>query len=161
MRTGHPIDSFAVRGKHADKFKNINNQSGYGKDSPFAIIHRLNGKIASIGLSDQDSMRSYHYVEEYNLVEYRYFKEFKGNYIDENGISSDKIYKLFVRNIEEGVVTDVDRTMDLLWKNNLYKGDKHNEGFGMRTILFKDFFNTVDTIIKEGNAINYLYSIKK
>ena len=161
IRTGHPIYSFAVSGKHTDKFATIDNQSGYGPDSPFAVLQQLDGKIASIGLSDQNSMTSYHFVEETNLVDYRYFKEFEGEYIDQNGIEARKVYKLFVRKIEDGITTDVNRAMDLLWKNNLYKGDKYDEGYGMRTILFSDFFNTIDHIIKEGNAINYLYSIKK
>lgn len=161
VRTGHPIYSFAVRGKHADKFKDVDNYSGYDSNSPFALLHHLNGKIASIGLSDQNSMTSYHYVEECNLVPYRYFKEFKGEYIDKKGIKSNKTYALFVRKIEEGITTDVDRAMDLLWKKGLYKGSKYDEDYGMRTILFTDFFKEIDTIIKEGNAINYLYSIEK
>ena len=161
VRTGHPIYSFSVRGKHADKFKGIDNKSGYGSDSPFAMIQQLKGRIASIGLSDQNSMTSYHYVEECNLVDYRYFKDFEGEYIDADGDKSQKTYQLFVRNIEEGVTTDVNRAMDLLWEKNLYTGDKYDEGYGMRTILFEDFFNTVDEIIKKGKAIDYLYSIQK
>ena len=161
VRTGHPIYSFAIRGKHADKFAAIDNQSGYGSDSPFAVLQQLNGKIASIGLSDQNSMTSYHYVEECNLVNYRYFKEFEGEYIDNNELKSDKVYKLFVRRIEDGIQTDVNRAMDLLWEKGLYKGDKYDDGYGMRTILFADFFKTIDKIIKKGKAINYLYSIKK
>jgi aminoglycoside 3-N-acetyltransferase len=161
VRTGHPIYSFAVRGKHADKFKDVDNYSGYDSNSPFALIHHLNGKIASIGLSDQNSMTSYHYVEECNLVPYRYFKEFEGEYIDDKGIRSKKTYALFVRRIEEGISTDVDRAMNLLWEKGLYKGSQYDEDYGMRTILFTDFFKEIDTIIKEGNAINYLYSLEK
>ena len=160
IRTGHPIYSFSVRGKNAHIFKDIDNQSGYGADSPFAVIQQLNGKLASIGLSDQNSMTSYHYVEECNLVDYRYFKNFEGEYIDKNGLKSTKTYKLYVRKIEDGITTDVDRAMDLLWSKSLYKGEKFNEGYGMRTIKFSDFFNTIDQIIKNGEAINYLYSIK-
>lgn len=161
IRTGHPIYSFSVRGKHAHEFLNIDNKSGYGSDSPFAIIHKLGGKIASIGLSDQNSMTSYHYVEECNKVDYRYFKEFRGVYIGEKGDSENKIYSLFVRKVEEGVQTDVNRAMDLLWEKGLYKGERYDEGYGMRTILFEDFFTEIDAIIKKGEAINYLYSIKK
>lgn len=160
VRTGHPIYSFSVRGKYSYLFNDIDNQSGYGQDSPFAILHKMDGKIASIGLSDQNSMTSYHYVEESNLVQYRYFKEFEGEYIDKNGFKSNKTYKLFVRKLENGVTTDVDRAMDFLWEQRLYKGDKFDQGFGMRTIKFTDFFNTIDLIIKKGEAINYLYSIK-
>tara|TARA_R110002073_G_scaffold72537_1_gene177600 strand:- start:625980 stop:626774 length:795 start_codon:yes stop_codon:yes gene_type:complete len=161
VRTGHPIYSFAVRGKHADKFSGINNQSGYGSDSPFALIQQLGGKLASIGLSDQNSMTSYHFVEECNNVDYRYFKDFEGEYIDGKGVKAHKTYKLFVRKINEGVQTDVDRAMDLLWEKGLYQGEKYDQGYGMRTIPFNDFFKEIDSIIKKGEAINYLYSIKK
>lgn len=161
VRTGHPIYSFSIIGKHSDKFKNIDNYSGYGQNSPFAKIKELNGKIAVIGLSDQNSMTSYHFVEEQNLVNYRYFKEFEGEYIDKNGIKSNRKYSLFVRDIDKGVKTDVNRMMDYLWNNNLYKGEQYNQGFGMRTIDFNTFFNEVKRIIKKNDAINFLYSIEK
>ena len=161
VRTGHPIYSFAVSGKLSNQFKNIDNKSGYGMDSPFALLKELNGKIAIIGLSDQYSMTSYHFVEECNKVEYRYFKDFEGDYIDKNGVSSRKTYSLFVRKLEDGVETEVNRAMDYLWEKKLYKGDKYNEGYEMRTIKFSEFFDAIDSIIKRGKAINYLYRIKK
>jgi aminoglycoside N3'-acetyltransferase len=161
VRTGHPIYSFAVRGKLAYHFENTDNRSGYGIDSPFALLKELKGKIAIIGLSDQHSMTSYHFVEECNQVDYRYFKDFEGEYIDKNGLSSIKTYSLFVRKIEDGVETDVNRAMDYLWDKGLYKGDKYNEGYEMRTIEFCDFFDAIDSIIKNGEAINYLYRIQK
>lgn len=160
VRTGHPIYSFSVVGRHADEFKDINNYSGYGADSPFARIRELNGKIAVIGLDDQNSMTSYHFVEEQNLVAYRYFKEFEGTYIDWSSTESKKKYALYVRDIDKGVQTDVNRMMNYLWDNGFYKGEQYDEGFGMRTIKFNDFYDETDKIIKSGNAINFLYSIK-
>jgi aminoglycoside 3-N-acetyltransferase len=161
IRTGHPIYSFSVIGKLSNEFKGIDNKSGYGSDSPFAKLKELNGKIAVIGLTDQNSMTSYHFVEEQNLVDYRYFKEFTGAYIDEENNEKSKTYSLFVRDLEKGVKTDVNRMMELLWKIGAYKGDKHDEGYGMRTIKFDDLFNETDKVIKSGNAINFLYSIDK
>lgn len=161
IRTGHPIYSFSVIGKLSHEFKGIDNKSGYGPDSPFGKLKELNGKIAVIGLSDQNSMTSYHFVEEQNLVEYRYFKDFTGTYIDKKNNKKIKTYSLFVRNLEKGVKTDVNRMMDKLWEMGAYKGDKHNEGYGMRTIKFSDLFNETDKVIKSGNAINFLYSIEK
>ncbi|NOZ33894.1 MAG: AAC(3) family N-acetyltransferase [Chlorobi bacterium] len=161
IRTGHPIYSFAVIGKKSNEFANIDNYSGYGKDSPFAKIKELNGKIAIIGLSDQRSMTSYHFVEEQKQVEYRYYKEFTGDYFDKTGNKNKKTYALYVRNLEKGITTDVNRMMDYLWENGFYKGDKFDEGLGMRTIKFNDFYNEVEKKIEEGNAINFIYSIKK
>lgn len=161
VRTGHPIYSFSVIGKLSNEFEGINNKSGYGIDSPFAKIKELNGKIAVIGLTDQNSMTSYHFVEEQNLVDYRYFKDFTGSYIDKNNNESIKTYSLYVRDLEKGVKTDVNRMMDYLWKIGAYKGDKEDEGYGMRTIEFNDLYNETDKVIKSGNAINFLYSIEK
>ncbi len=161
IRTGHPVYSFSVIGKLSNKFKEIDNKSGYGPDSPFAKLKELNGKIAVIGLSDQNSMTSYHFVEEQNLVDYRYFKDFTGTYVDENNMEKVKTYSLFVRDLERGVKTDVNRMMDYLWEIGAYKGDKHDEGYGMRTIDFNDLYNETDKVIKSGNAINFLYSIEK
>ncbi|MCF8374640.1 MAG: AAC(3) family N-acetyltransferase [Bacteroidales bacterium] len=161
VRTGHPIYSFSIIGKHAKDFIGIDNKSGYGADSPFAKIKELDGKIAIIGLTDQNSMTSYHFVEEQNLVDYRYFKEFPGEYVDANGVKSDRTYLLYVRDLEKGVKTDVNRMMEYLWEIGAYTGDRHDEGYGMRTIDFNVFYNETDKIIKSGNAINYLVSIEK
>lgn len=160
VRTCHPIYSFSIMGRYSDEFKNMDNYSGYGSDSPFAKIKELNGKIAVIGLTDQNSMTSYHFVEEQNLVNYRYFKEFDGNYIDWEGNNKQKTYALYVRDIEKGVKTDVNRMMDYLWDNGFYKGEKYDEGFGMRTIKFSDFYNETEIVIKNGKALDFLYSIK-
>jgi len=161
VRTGHPIYSFSVVGKLSNEFKGIDNKSGYGDDSPFAKLKELNGKIAVIGLSDQNSMTSYHFVEEHNLADYRYFKDFTGTYIDQNNNEQVKTYSLYVRDLEKGIKTDVNRMMDFLWKIGAYKGDKPDEGYGMRTIEMNDLFNETDKVIKSGNAINFLYSIEK
>ena len=160
VRTGHPIYSFAVLGKESDRFKNLYNYSGYGEDSPFSIIQELNGKIAVIGLSDQNSMTSYHYVEEQNQVEYRYYKEFEGEYIDWDGSQKIRVFALFVRKTERGIQTDVNRMMDRLWEKGLYSGFKPDQRFGMRTIPFNTFYEEVDSIIKKGQAHNYLYSLQ-
>jgi len=161
VRTGHPIYSFSVFGKHAREFDNIDNYSGYGEDSPFAKIKKLDGKIAIIGLTDQNSMTSYHFVEEQNRVDYRYFKEFTGTYIDTEGRSTEKRYALYVRDIEKGVKTDVNRMMEYLWQKGFYKGERYDEGYGMRTIKMEDLYNQTEKIIRNGKAIEYLYSIQK
>lgn len=161
IRTGHPIYSFSAIGKFANEFKGIDNKSGYGADSPFAKIKELDGKIAVIGLTDQNSMTTYHFVEEQNQVDYRYFKDFPGEYVDQQGNTTQRTYSLFVRDLERGVLTDVNRMMDHLWKSGAYVGDKPDEGFGMRTIRFNDLYRETEAIIQEGKAIDYLYSIDK
>jgi len=70
IRTGHPVDNY----------------NAYGKDSPFAIIKSLGGKIGVLNLPGNESMTFYHHVEEMEKVKYRYHKEFSGSYINFNGI---------------------------------------------------------------------------
>ncbi len=85
IRTGHPIYSFAIIGAKAERFKGVNNFSGYGPDSPFAILRELNGKIAVLNLRDQNSMTFYHYVEEMHNVDYRFTKHLLENILTKKG----------------------------------------------------------------------------
>ena len=77
-RTLNPVYSFAVYGKDAYKFENIDNVSWYSKESPFKIIHKDNYKICIIDLEERNSQTFAHYCEEYFQVPWRYYKEFSG-----------------------------------------------------------------------------------
>ena len=134
------------------------------KDLPepdFAKVIELNGKIASVDLDDQNSMTMYHFVEESMKVDYRYFKDFTGTYEDLSGVKSERTYCLYVRNIERGVVTDVNRMGEILWKENLYQGHRPRVANGMRTILAKKFYERTAEEIETGRALETLYSINK
>jgi aminoglycoside 3-N-acetyltransferase len=160
VRTGHPIYSFAVLGRRADEFRGVVNRSGYGADSPFGIIHRLGGKIAVLDLPDVNSMTFYHYVEELEAVPYRYHKEFSGTYVDADGASAERTFSLFVRDLAQGVVTDVDRMGEELWRQGLYRGDRPGDGSGLRVIEAPPFVDAVRDVIRAGRAADYLYSIQ-
>lgn len=160
VRTGHPIYSFAVIGNNADKFKGTNNFSGYGGDSPFALLREMEGKIAVLDLPDQNSMTFYHYVEEMCEVDYRYHKNFTGEYTDISGNMESRTYGLFVRNVEKGVLTYVNPAGELMWEEGLYFGFKPNEGCGLRTISARKMYEFVLKIIVSGKAKNILYRIE-
>ncbi|UGA54976.1 AAC(3) family N-acetyltransferase [Vibrio sp. VB16] len=160
VRTGHPIYSFSVIGKNAKFFEGVDNVSGYAEDSPFGILKSLNGKIASLDLEDQSSMTYYHHIEEIKQVNYRYFKTFSGNYTDAQGLQSLKKYKLFVRDIEKRVITNVNPAGELLWKNGLYAGSRPKVESGMRIINAQKMFNFVSEIIDKNEALDVLYSIE-
>lgn len=160
VRTGHPIYSFVAIGQEAEKFRGIDNFSGYGGDSPFALLKELKGKIAVLDLPDQNSMTFYHYVEEMHQVPYRYNKTFTADYIDINNNKSSKTYGLFVRNIEKGVLTHVTPAGELMWKNGLYSGFKPKVGTGLRVISAQVMFDFISNIIESGQAENLLYKIK-
>jgi len=160
VRTGHPIYSFAAIGNAAEKFRGINNFSGYGSDSPFALLRELNGKIAVLDLPDQHSMTFYHHVEEMQEVDYRYHKKFTADYTDESGNSESRTYGLFVRNIEKGVLTHVNPAGALLWENSLYSGHRPNVDSGLRVISARKMYDFVTDLIMSGKAKNALYRIE-
>jgi aminoglycoside 3-N-acetyltransferase len=161
VRTGHPIYSFAAIGFRSKEFEGVDNQSGYAEDSPFGILKRLDGKIASLDLDDQDSMTFYHHVEEMKKVSYRYFKSFNGSYTDAAGIATEKTYTLFVRDVENGVRTDVNTAGALMWQQGFYKGSMPKVGSGLRTIKAQDMFRFVAELIDSSRALGTLYSIEK
>jgi aminoglycoside 3-N-acetyltransferase len=159
VRTGHPIYSFAVIGAEAERFRGVDNVSGYADDSPFGILRELDGTIAALDLPDQDSMTFYHHVEEVKRVPYRYFKDFRGSCIDAAGRSSVRTYKLYVRDVERGVVTDVNPAGELMWQLGLYRGCRPRVESGLRTVRARDMFGFVSDLIDSSRALGTLYSI--
>ena len=157
VRTGHPIYSFAVLGKHKGVFSGLDNLSGYGADSPFGLLTRLDGKIACLDLEDQNSMTFYHHVEEMLEVSYRYFKTFSGEYIEFDGSVFQKEYKLFVRDIEQTVLTHVNPAGELMWKNGIYTGDRPKVKSGLRTAPARLVYNFVEELINQGKAEGNLF----
>lgn len=160
VRTGHPIYSFAAIGHKANRFREINNFSGYGNDSPFALLREMGGKIAVLDLPEQNSMTFYHYVEEMHEIDYRYHKTFIGEYTEASGNTDSRTYGLFVRNIERGVVTHVNPAGEMMWDNGMYSGFRPNDGCGLRTIFAQKMYDFVSDIIVSGKARNILYRIE-
>ncbi len=160
-RTGHPIYSFYAIGENAREFKEIDNKSGYASDSPFGKLLQLDAKIAVVDLTDQDSMTLYHHVEEMNNVDYRYFKEFRGQYENSRGEVTEKSYQLFVRDLAKGIQTDVDRMGEILWEKAAYKGNRPGIDNGMRVAKAREVYRLTEEEIKAGKAGECLYSISK
>lgn len=160
VRTGHPIYSFVAIGENAEIFREVDNFSGYGDDSPFGILHHLNGKIGVLDLPDQNSMTFYHYVEEKHNAPYRYHKKFSGQYIDKHGVESTRSYGLFVRDTDKGVVTHVDPMGEVLWQQGLYSGFRPKEGCGLRVISTSNMFDKVSQVLNEKRAKGLLYDIR-
>ena len=159
VRTGNPLYSFAAIGAKAHLFDGITNTSGFGPDSPFALLLANGGKIAVLDLPDQNSMTFYHFVEESVGVSYRFHKPFTGQYTDASGHTSHRTFTLYVRNLERGVVTSVGRMETLLWSEGLYTGCRLGEGCGLRVIAAQPLYELTAQVIKEGLASRYLFEI--
>jgi aminoglycoside 3-N-acetyltransferase len=160
VRTGHPIYSFAAIGGRSDRFRGVDNMSGFDEDSPFAILHALNGTIAALNLDEHSSMTFYHHVEEIKRVPYRYFKDFVGTYTDWDGVPTTKTYRLYVRDIERGVVGAGNPAAEMMWERGLYRGDRPGTGSGLRTIKAHDMFDFLSGLIDSSQALNTMYSIE-
>ena len=132
----------------------VNNFSGYGKDSPFSILRRLNGKIGVLGLVNSHGNSLFHHVEELHQVPYRFYKTFTGTYIDRHGKSEQRTYAFYCNG---GVKTLLDPIDEILWKKGMYKGDLPYDGDGFRVIDANEMYNEVSSIITNGKAEGLLY----
>ncbi|MCC6261296.1 MAG: AAC(3) family N-acetyltransferase, partial [Anaerolineales bacterium] len=66
----------------------------------FALFHKLNAMIVSIGLDFNNSFSMHHYIE-YNVgCDYRRIKEFAGIYMGYDRKPQIKTYTMYVRNHE-------------------------------------------------------------
>ncbi len=161
VRTGHPVYSFAVLGFNSREFRGLNNLSGYGADSPFGVLRRLKGKVAALDLEDDECMTFYHHVEEMCKVSYRFKKEFKGIYVDENGKESKRSYFIYVRDLELGVETCLNPMGENLWNAGIYRGHKPNVNSGLRIADADLMFDYVQNMIEDGKALGNLYTLNK
>ncbi|MEQ8390858.1 MAG: AAC(3) family N-acetyltransferase [Thalassospira sp.] len=159
-RTGHPFYSFSCLGRYPCQLNGLINTDAFGCGSPFDIIHQIGGKIAVLALDDQHSMTYYHYAEQLEGVQHRFSKTFLGTHIDLEGRKKERSFTMYVRDIDAGVVTDVNSMGDLLWRENLYKGCRFNEGNKLRTIPVSDLVTATSTVIKAGRANGLLYRIE-
>lgn len=159
VRTGHPVYSFCVIGKKKNQFHGICNHSAYGSESPFALLHRENAKIAVLGLPENSSMTFYHYVEEMLEVDYRYHKDFRGAYIGLEGQQVERAFSIYVRDLDKGVETDVNPAGELMWEKGYYSGHRFNEGNGLRVIVSSQLFEETKSIIQQNKALGLLYKV--
>ena len=160
-RTWHPVYSFVLFGNIPKSELIKKNYSAYGTDSIFSWLTDVNGKIAIINLPDQNSMTYYHYVEELFKVEWRYYKDFYGNYIDFEGNEKKSKARIFVRDEGKGVKTDVTNMERILWEKKFYKAKECFSNKNCRSIKVQDLKKEVSNIIKLNKAEGILYSIKK
>ncbi|MCB0100761.1 MAG: AAC(3) family N-acetyltransferase [Anaerolineales bacterium] len=100
LRTPHPIYSFSVTGARAEEFSKADDVEAYGPNSAFALFHKINGTIVSIGLDFNSTFSMHHYIE-YNVgCNYRRVKEFAGIYLGYDRVPKIKMHSMFVRNNE-------------------------------------------------------------
>lgn len=115
-RTKHPLHSFLVWGKHTDEICSLNDISSFGENSPFGFLHRNDGRLLGIDVDLQHSLAQAHYVEEKEQVDYRKWRNYYINYVDDNTVKTMQHCRLFGKKI--GWVNDVNP----LWKDFIEEG---------------------------------------
>ncbi len=146
-RTPHPIFSFSVLGHRSEEFAGTEDVEAYGPNSAFALFHKTNGKIVSIGLDFNNTFSMHHYIE-YNVgCDYREVKEFSGIYIGYDRKPHLKTYSMFARKSER-VKTYIVPGMNEL----LTAGVIQELQIGAAKVHYAsamDFFDNMSVIIRE------------
>ena len=153
IRTKHPIYSFAVWGKDADKLVAMDNIESFGADSPFAYLEQVNAKNVFIGASLRNSFTYIHYIEQKLGAKYRYSKMFKSHYIDQNKVDTIKEYAMYVRDLDLGVVCAPDPFVDTLYANHIVQHGLIN-GVPFEVIRFSDVTPFIQDDILHNNSKN-------
>ncbi|HEC1746245.1 TPA: aminoglycoside N(3)-acetyltransferase, partial [Campylobacter lari] len=106
-RTNDPIFSFAVKGTKEELFLK-DTTSCFGENCVYDVLAKENGKLVLFGSKIAGYTFS-HFIEEKARVPYRYFKNFSGKIIDEDGKILQKNIKYYVRKLDENSDLDVDK----------------------------------------------------
>lgn len=161
LRTEHPFLSFAVIGRHAEKFAALRDYTGIGPASPFALLHQMGGRVGALDLEDNKCMSFYHHVEQALNVPYRFIKDVDVAYTDVTGTSSTRSFGYYARDWDNNIITDVTRAGEELWRIGLYKGERPGIGYGLRTVRATDIYNFTENVIQSEQAEGMLYTIDR
>lgn len=91
VRTWHPIHSLAAAGKDASYLAAMRNRNSFGEDGPF---HYMKEQGVVHLMLDNDYSTSFtflHYVETAEKVPFRFNKEFRGTYLDGQGVAAQTV----------------------------------------------------------------------
>jgi aminoglycoside 3-N-acetyltransferase len=146
LRSGNPIFSVAAFGRFAHAFAGSKSNECFGRDTAFAKLHQLNGKICCAGCSF-DRATFVHYVEERNAVEYRSFKKFKGTLTQAGGKRRQMTCRYFVRDLERDTATDLSRLRTKLQDTGKLSVSSIG-GVGLVCVSAQNFFETAAAMLQ-------------
>jgi len=156
VRSKHPIFSVCAIGKYKNDFENSDCIDSFGKDSCFALIHKLDGKVMNLGCEFMITFA--HYVEQMHAVSYRYFKDFHGS-VTLNGKNTSACARYFVGDPNIQYHLNLARIKKLLVAENKLKIVPFGR-FASYTIKANDFYQYAKymleqdeySLIEEGNG---------
>ena len=140
-RTEHPIYSWMVWGKYRDELCAMDNTSAFGLGSPFDFLDKKHGKQMVIGNLTTTASTQIHHCEAMAGVPYRLDKVFRGEYVDENGVSSIREYSMHVRPLNLSVSNEVTNSTefgDMLKEKGIYIQKMHDDKVECSVILLHE-----------------------
>lgn len=159
-RSINAIYSFSIFGKNKDYIANLSHESCFGLDSPFGYLINNNGKNLFIDLDYKIALTIVHVAEEFIGVNYRYYKNFSGSYINFNNEKKNATFKMYVRDINKVKSTIIDDKFDeVLLKNNALKKIKF-EGINFCCVDLKKTFSLMCQELKSKNSLIYPEAIE-
>ncbi|EAK5890367.1 AAC(3) family N-acetyltransferase [Campylobacter lari] len=138
-RTNDPLFSFAVKGAKEKLFLKETN-SCFGENSVFDILTQQNAKLVLFGGRYVD--HSYiHYIEEYIKVSYRFYKNFSGEIIDEEGSKTHKSIMYYCRHLDINSEISINSVLKMLIQNNNIRSENFANA-EISIINIKKFFES-------------------
>ncbi len=116
-RSKNPIYSFAISGQDKEYICNLEHKSCFGLNSPFGYLIENNGKALFVGMDYKQGLTLVHVAEETVGVDFRYFKEFEGNYFNEKNQKLSLKFRMYVRNLNSDYMTGIDDKLDNILSN--------------------------------------------
>jgi aminoglycoside 3-N-acetyltransferase len=144
-RSKDPNFSIACSGRHKEKFINAPIHDTFGPDSIFGLLHHQNAHIMCLGCS-LDRITFTHYVEEQLKVEYRYFKEFSGNVIEQSRTNFEKV-NYFVRDTTFDTYVNLTLLKKTFEENKILKKSTIGRA-SLLSVSAMDFFEQAEELLR-------------
>ena len=143
IRSEHPIYSITSIGFNAEIISGGNHLDGFGWDSPWGRMHRLNCKIMNLGYGIRsDGFTFMHYIENMFGVPYQYTKPYQVKTFHK-GKEIKRLYTLSVRYLDYQIDYDYKYAKQELLKNKTIKITKLGSGLVLlceASKVFEDVF---------------------
>ena len=125
-RTSHPMHSVTLLGKNSDIISQYEGETEFSEGSAFDFLIKKKSKILFLG--DAFTETFFHVAEEKVNVNYRFWKKFQGNIIN-NKIKNNITIKYFARNLElePEPQIDLNKLFKYLEEKNTFSFSKNNK----------------------------------
>jgi len=118
VRSPHPIVSVAANGPRAEEICGGDHFEGFGWDSPWGRMHRMNAKFVTLGLGLAFGLSLLHYIEASYGVPYAYVKIFNTP-VSRGGDLINGLFTMSVRYLNFGIRYDYRRYEQYMLTNDL------------------------------------------